>query len=31
VVEVRIAADRSGEGVCINEKAPTAEPELVPE
>ena len=31
VVEVRIAADRSGEGVCINEKAPTAEPELAPE
>nr|WP_246251947.1 hypothetical protein [Mesorhizobium camelthorni] len=30
-VEARIAGDRSGEGVCINEKASTAEPELAPE
>jgi pimeloyl-ACP methyl ester carboxylesterase len=30
-VEARIAGDRSGEGVCVNEKAPTAEPELAPE
>ncbi len=27
----RIAGDRSGEGICVNEKAPTAEPELAPE
>jgi pimeloyl-ACP methyl ester carboxylesterase len=31
IVEARIAGDRSGEGVCVNEKAPTAQPELVPE